>query len=524
MLTATIFNELLDAWARRFGDFWPHTAAFLALVLRSVGLALLIGLPAGIALTRLSRLAAPVIAVLALLQTIPSLVILGLLIPWLGLGEPPALFAAVVYSLFPIVMNTYVGITQVAPAIRDAARGMGMTGRQILWRVELPLAFPVLLAGIRTGAIYAIGVVTVCALIGAGGLGDYIFTGLSRRDNGLMWLGAIPILILTLALFVSLGRLARLAQRDSTLGMAVGGGLIAVLSVFAAYGLVEPALEAALSPPAKAVVRIGSKDFTEGQILTEVLKQMLEAHTDLQVETRMNLGTSVILQALRSGEIDLYPEYTGVLLTSKDALDQSVPKDRSTITALVRAGMRRRYHLVLLDTFGLNNTYAPCCRKETARKYGLRTIGDLRRAPQLRVVVDLSFLERPDGWRGLVGAYGLRFDAPPRQVGPDFLYGALEEKKADLVVGFATDWQIAALDLAVLEDDRGYFPNYHGAPLVREDVLERHPEIGQVLNRLHNQIDDTTMRRLNFLVAKERRSEAEVAREFLQQRGLLRPQ
>jgi osmoprotectant transport system permease protein len=521
MLAATILNELLDAWDRRSGDFWPHTMVFLALALQALGLALLIGIPAAIALTRVSRVAAPVIAVLALLQTVPSLVILGLLIPWLGLGEPPALFAAVVYSLFPIVMNTYVGITQVAPAIRDAARGMGMTGRQILWRVELPLAFPVVLAGIRTGAIYAIGVVTVCALIGAGGLGDYIFTGLSRRDNGLMWLGAIPILILTLALFWSLGGLAKLSQRDSTLGMAVGGGLIAVLSVFAAYRLVGPALRASPPQTAKAVVRIGSKDFTEGQILTEVLKQMLEAHTDLQVETRMNLGTSVILQALRSGAIDLYPEYTGVLLTSKDALDQSAPKDRSTITELVRTEMRRRYQLVLLETFGLNNTYALCCRKETAKTYGLRTIGDLRHAAQLRVVVDLSFQERPDGWRGLVKKYGLRFDEPPRQVGPDFLYGALAEKKADLVVGFATDWQIAALDLVVLQDDRGYFPNYYGAPLVRQDVLDRHPEIGQTLNRLHNKIDDDAMRRLNFLVAKEKRSETAVAHEFLEQHGML---
>jgi glycine betaine/choline ABC-type transport system substrate-binding protein len=186
--------------------------------------------------------------------------------------------------------------------------------------------------------------------------------------------------------------------------------------------------------------------------------------------------------------------------------------------------MRERYHLELLKTFGLNNTYALCLRKGVAREHRLQTISDLQRVPQLRVVVDLSFLERPDGWRGLVTKYGLQFRTAPRQVAPDILYRALEAREADLVVGFATDWQIAAMDLVVLEDDRGYFPSYHGAPLARQDLLNEHPEVGKVLNLLHNQIDDEAMRRLNLQVAREKRARAAVAREFLQERGLLRQQ
>ncbi len=512
----TFFTDLADAWQRNQDSFWPQTWVFLSLTLRALGLVLLAGIPAGIALTRLPRLAAPVVATLAVLQTIPSLVLLGLSMPLLGIGPTPAVFAAVVYSLFPVIMNTYVGITQVAPAVRDAARGMGMTGRQILWGVELPLAMPVVLVGVRTGAMYVSGMIIIGAFIGAGGLGEYIYNGINRGDWGQIWLGCLPALAITLALFWLLGGIARLSRRHSDLGMAVGGGLIVLLSLYAAGAMALPHLR---SGP--AVVRVGAKDFVEGRILAEVVKQMLDAHTGLSTEVVPNLGTGVILKALRSGEIDLYPEYTGNLLTGKDALDLPAPKDRAAITGLVRAEMRRRFGLALLEPFGLNNTYAPCVTRATRGRYGLRTISDLRQAPQLRVVIDLSFRTRPDGWDGLVARYGLHFDRPPTQVGPDLLYKALEQGSADLVIGFATDWQIQALALVVLEDDRDYFPNYHAAPLVRAELLQAHPEVATVLNRLGGRIDDAAMRKLNYEVAVERQSEAEAVRAFLRGRGLV---
>jgi osmoprotectant transport system permease protein len=521
MLAATFLSDLARAWERSADTFWPQLLLFVSLSLQALGLALLVGIPTGLLLTRLPRLAAPIMALFALLQTIPSLVLLALCIPMLGIGQTPALIAAVVYSLFPIVMNTHVGITQVSAPVRDAARGMGMTGFQVLWNVELPLAFPVLLVGVRSGAVYATGMIVVGAYIGAGGLGDYVYNGMSRSFSGLIWLGTLPILLLTLILFWGLGGIARLSERNSALGMALGGGLIVLLSAYAVYGVVERALQPhrdELPPGAKDyTLLVGAKDFTEGQILAEIVKQTVEQRTSLRVEIKSNLGTNVILKALKNGEIDLYPEYTGVLLTSKEALDLSVPADRSSITGLVRQEMRRRYGLVLLEPFGLNNTYAPSVTQATARRYGLRKISDLRRVPQLRVVIDLSFRTRPDGWDGLVQKYGLRFDRPPQQVSPNLLYRALEQNEADLVIGFATDWQIQSLKLVVLEDDRGYFPSYHAAPLVRESVLQRHAEVGKALARLANKIDDQTMRRLNYQVAVEHRSEAEVAQEFLRQ-------
>jgi osmoprotectant transport system permease protein len=512
MLAASVFSELARAWEQSHDSFWPQLLLFISLISRALGVALLLGIPAGIALTRLPRIAGPVIAVLGLVQTIPSLVLLGLLVPHLGIGEEPALVAAVVYSLLPIVMNTHVGITQVAPAIRDAARGMGMTGGQILWHVELPLALPVILAGVRTGAVYASGMIVIGALAGAGGLGDYIHNGISRDDYGLIWLGALPVLLLTLALFWGIGSVAWLARKNSAVGLWLGGGLIVLLSAYALYRVAEDSTHSRRPD----TVVIGAKDFIEGQILAEVLKQTLEKHTNLRVEVRQNLGTSVILKSLLHGAIDLYPEYTGNLLTSREALDMAVPADKSTITPLVRREMLARFGLVLLEPFGLNNTYAPVVTRATAQRDRLKNISDLRRIPWLRVVVDHSFLTRPDGWKGLVEKYGLRFDKQPTQVDPNLRYKALEQQDADLVViGYATDWQIQYLDLVVLEDDLGYFPNYHGAPLVREAVLKRHPEVKEALDRLAGRIDDQAMRRLNYEVAEKRRSEVDVVKEFL---------
>jgi osmoprotectant transport system substrate-binding protein/osmoprotectant transport system permease protein len=516
LIAANFFTEFAAAWERSQDTFWPQFFLFLSLTLRGLGLALLVGIPAGLALTGLPRLAAPVIAALGLLQTVPNIVLLALLIPVLHIGQVPALFAAVVYSLFPIVLNTYVGISQTPASIRDAARGMGMTRSQVLWHVELPLGFPVLLAGVRSAAVNASGVVVTSALIGAGGLGDYVYNGMSRQDSGLIWLGAVPILVLTLLLFWALGALERLSKKNTNLGMSLGCSLILLLSAYAVSGFVARSFQ-----PRRADIVIGAKDFIEGQILAEIVKQTIEAKTSLHAEIISNLGTNVIFKALKNGEIDLYPEYTGNLLTGKEALDLPVPADKSTITPLVRQEMERRHGLILLETFGLNNTYAPAVTSATAKRYNLHKISDLRRVPQLRVVVDLSFLTRPDGWRGLVEKYELRFDQPPTQVSPNLLYKALEQGAADVVIGFATDWQIESMKLVVLEDDRGYFPSYHAAPLVRDAALKEHPEIRTALDSLGGKIDDQAMRRLNYQVSVEKQSETEVARAFLQQAGIL---
>jgi osmoprotectant transport system permease protein len=379
--------------------------------------------------------------------------------------------------------------------------------------VELPLALPVILAGVRTGAVYAIGIVTIAALMGAGGLGDYIVTGMARGDNGSIYLGVLPILAITFLFFWSLGTVAWLARRNSGLGLILGGGLIVLL---AGYAVLEPFVR-----PRRADVVIGSKNFTAGRILSEIFRLMLQAHTDLSIDLTTNLGSKLTYKALLGGDIDLYPEYSGNLLTAKDALGLPVPSDKAAITPLVRREMPRRFHLLALEPLGVNDVYVPCTTRELADKYHLRTISDLRRVPELRVVVDLEFMDREDGWKGMVQTYDLHFRKPPTRTDPGYMYKALQRGEADVVIGFATDWQIDALKLATLADDRDYFPTYHAVPLVRDSLVQRHPQVATVLNKLAGKIDDAALRRMVYQVAQEHRSEAEVAREFLRQHKLL---
>jgi osmoprotectant transport system substrate-binding protein len=337
---------------------------------------------------------------------------------------------------------------------------------------------------------------------------------MTRRDYDLILLGVVPILVLTFLFFWGLGGIARLAKRDSGLGLVLAGGLVVLLS---GYAVAEPYLR-----PRRADVVVGAKNFTAGRILSEILRIMLESHTDLTVELMPNLGSKLSYQAILKGDIDVYPEYTGNLLTGKDALDLPVPADRSTITPLVRQEMSKQFGLAFLDPFGLNDTYVPCTTKELARTHGLKKIGDLRKVPEFQVAVDLEFTKRPDGWQGMLKTYDLHFRRPPMQLDPGLLYQAMEKGQADVVIGFASDWQIEALGLVGLEDDRDYFPSYIGAPLVREALLKKHPEVATVLNRLRGQIDDAAIRRMNYEVVQRKRSEADVAREFLKKKGLIK--
>lgn len=503
---------VVDAWRKNSEGFGPQFATFVSLAAQGVGLALIIGLPLGIGLTRVHRLASPSISLLAVIQTVPSLALLGLLIPLIGIGRPPALVATVLYSLLPIVMNTYVGIVQVSPTVRDAAVGLGMTAGQVLLKVELPLALPVILAGVRTGVVYAIGVITICALAGAGGLGEYITRGLARGDDGLILLGAIPILVITLLAFWAIGGIASLAKRNVTAGLALAALLTGTL---AAYAVVESL------PTRRADVIIGSKSFTENILLAEIMRQMLAAHTDLKIETRFGLGSNMVLKAVMSGDTDIYPAYTGTLLTAVDALNEKVPEDRAMITPRVRREMASRFDLVLLDRFGLNNTYAMCVPRRYAERYGLRTIGDLKRTPGVRAAFASEFLDRPDGWPNLAKAYGVHLTQRPATMEPELMYVALREGQADLCSGFSTDWQIKDYDLTILEDTLDYFPSYHAAPLVRREILRKHPQVREILNRLGGTIDDATVRSMNAEIAVKKRSETDVAREFLLQRGLV---
>jgi len=265
---------------------------------------------------------------------------------------------------------------------------------------------------------------------------------------------------------------------------------------------------------------VGSKNFTEQIVLAELFAQQIEAHSSLHVERRVNLGGTLLChQALISGKIDLYPEYTGTALTA--VLNDPPQNDPAAVFQKVQSEYRSRFSVEALAPLGFNNTFAMVVRGDDAEKLHLRNISDIAPlAPKWRAGFGYEFMERPDGYRGLAAAYGLHFASEPRILDLGLLYRALADKQVDIVAGNSTDGVIAALGMVVLQDDRHYFPPYEAVPLVRRATLGKHPEVGASLGQLAGKISEQEMRRMNYAVDGEHHDLAEVVRAFRTAKGL----
>jgi osmoprotectant transport system substrate-binding protein len=292
---------------------------------------------------------------------------------------------------------------------------------------------------------------------------------------------------------------------------------IACVSIFVALTL----FSSCSSSHADRIV-VGSKNFTESFVLGELIAQQIESHTNLKVERRFYLaGSYICQQAILAGRIDVYPEYTGTALTA--ILKQNASGDRQDVYQRVKSEYEHHFGLTLGPALGFNDTFAMEIRGEDARRLNLKTLSQAAAfAPKWRAGFGYEFMERPDGYRGLAATYGLHFAEQPRVMDLGLLARALKDHQIDLAAGNATDGLIPALDLFVLEDDRHYFPPYEAVPVIREQVVQQHPEIAQALADLAGKISDEEMRRLNYAVDGQHRDAAEVAREFLRSKGLAR--
>jgi osmoprotectant transport system substrate-binding protein len=261
-------------------------------------------------------------------------------------------------------------------------------------------------------------------------------------------------------------------------------------------------------------ILVGSKNFTEQIVLGELLAQQIEAHTPLHSDRRFDLGgTFLCHEALLAGKLDLYPEYTGTALTA--ILKEAPASDPAAVYQTVRDAYRSRFHLEVGPPLGFNNTFAIVVRGEDARALHLRVISDISsHASMWRAGFGYEFMERPDGYKGWVKAYGLSFASAPKIMDLGLLYRALQEKQVDVVAGNSTDGLIAALGLVVLGDDRHYFPPYQAVTVVREATLDQHPGLRSVLDALGGKISDDDMRRMNYALDGEHRDVASVVRDF----------
>ena len=484
----------------------------------ALALGLLIALPLGVLAARSPRLRWPSLALAGLVQTIPSLALLALFYPLLlglsslakgafghgfsALGFLPSLLALTLYSMLPILRNTVAGLTGVDAAVVEAARGVGMTDRQRLWRVELPLSVPVIMAGVRTAAVWTIGAATLSTPVGQTSLGDYIFSGLQTENWAMVLTGCVASAALALVVDQLLGLVERGAERrDKRLW---GAGLLGL-----AVGLavaVAP-LAAGLARPAGYV--IGAKNFSEQYILAEVMADRLEGQ-GASVTRKINLGSAVAYRALAAGEIDAYVDYSGTLWAN--VLGRTDNPGRAAVLDGLRAELKRRDGVVLLAPLGFENAYALAMRRDRAQALGIKTLADLAaKAPQLTMGGDLEFFSRPE-WASVETTYGLRFKAK-RQFQPTFMYRALSSGEADVISAFSSDGRIAADDLVVLADPRGALPPYDAVLLIAPGRAGD-ARLKRALAGLDGAIGVEAMRAANYAVDRDRdkRSPAQAAR------------
>ncbi len=457
-------DRLAAAWARLPDYLSQH----VALSASALTLGLIISLPLAVMAHRHSLVRWPVMTLASLIQTIPSLALLALFYPILlalsaaaepfgvtfsALGFLPSLLALTLYSILPILRNTIVGLASVDADVREAALGVGMTDRQILTRIELPLAAPVIMAGIRTAAVWVIGIATLSTPVGQTSLGNYIFTGLQTENWVFVLFGCASAATLALTVDQLLGLIeggvAKREQRRIIIGI-IGLALIVLASL--APGLV----------PKRASYSIGAKSFTEQYVLAYLIRDRL-AKNDLVGRRRAGLGSSVVFRALAANEIDVYVDYSGTIWSTQ--MRRSDQPGRAVVLREMEDWLREEHGILTLGSLGFENAYALAMRRDHAQSLGIRTVSDLARAsPGLTIGGDFEFFGRPE-WNALEDAYGFSFE-DRREYQSTFMYRAVADGAVDVISAFSSDGRIAANDLVVLEDDRQAIPPYDAVLLI----------------------------------------------------------
>ncbi len=523
--------EFLKYFFGRFDEVVNLLVQHINLTIVAVVIAICIGVPLGIIITKNKRLATPIIGITNVIQAIPSLALLGFLIPFVGIGSKPAVVMVFLYSLLPIVKNTYTGLININPDMIEAGKGMGMTETQLLRKVQLPLALPIIMAGIRIASVTAVGLMTIAAFVGAGGLGYMVYTGVQTVNNYMILSGAIPACILALLMDFAIGKIenavvpegiqvfsnGRKDKRKVTpkkqaviVGITVSALVIIMLFVNGVF--TNKGNEG-------DTIVVASKNYNEQLILGNMMATLIEEKTDLNVERKMNLGGSqVVFQAIKSGDVDIYAEYSGTALVN--IMQREPIDDKEEVYKIISDYFHEEYGVKWLKPLGFNNTYVVAVRQDTAEKYGLETISDIAKiGDELTLGCTMEFSDREDGYVGLAKAYDFKFK-DVKAIDGGLRYTAINENETDAVDAFGTDGLLKKFNLKPLEDDKNFFPGYYPAPIIREDVLEEHPELEEVLNILGNEITQEEMIELNYR-ADEGEDPKVVAQDFLREKGFI---
>jgi osmoprotectant transport system permease protein len=500
--------------ADRFAELPDLLAGHLLLSVSALVIGVVVSVPLGIAATRHPRLRGPALAFAGLIQTVPSMALLALMVPLLGglIGFVPAFIALTLYSMLPVLRNTVTGILEIDPAMTEAARGVGMTDRQSLLWVELPLAAPIIIAGIRTATVWVVGMATLSTPVGAPSLGNYIFLGLQTRNSVAVLFGCF----FAAALAIVLDQLIRLMEhaarlRSPRLAWAAGIGLMVIL-----IGGLLPAAARLLPRPGTPEVReiqaaagggesqlslagqdltVGSKGFTEQYILADLLSLELEA-AGATVRQRPNMGSTILFDALRSNTVDVSVDYSGTIWAA--IMKRPEPVDRTEMLIDVAKFLKDEYGVIALGRLGFENAYALAMNRDRASALGARRISDLSQfSHRLTLGGDPEFFGRLE-WSRVRQIYGLE-SMRTRGMDSTFMYGAVRDGEVDVITAYSTDGRIAAFDLVVLDDPKQAFPPYD-AILLLSPRAARNQQLIRTLLPLVNAVTDDMMRSANKTV------------------------
>ncbi|ANZ60368.1 glycine/betaine ABC transporter permease [Secundilactobacillus paracollinoides] len=472
---------------------------------------IIIAIPLAVALINHRRAGEFVSQVASVIQTIPSLAILGLLIPIVGIGTVPAVITLVLYAMMPIYQNTYAGLTNIDPVLIEAADAMGVSKSFKLFRVEIPLAMPMILSGIRIGVVMIIGTATLAALIGGGGLGTYILLGIQSNNNAALIIGAVLAAVLALVASWLIGLLSHVSFKKLGIGV-----LVVIILGGLGFGVDK------LATPHRETITVAGKMGGEPEILISMYKDLIEQdNPKINVVVKRNFGgTSFLFKSLQSKKIDIYPEFTGTVLQSLVKTNRDVNPDPKIAYQDAKTDLQKQDKMTLLQPMQYQNGYGMTVRRSVAEKYHLKTIADLAKHPQFKAAFDPDFYSQRDGYPGLKRAYGLNFSSV-RTMEPSLRYQALHDGKVDVTDAYTTDPQIKKYDLVVLKDNKSFFPPYQGAPLMLTSFAKSHPGVVKSLHKLAGKISTSDMQEMNYKVTVEHEKASTVARDYLKTHHIL---
>ncbi|MFR7592168.1 MAG: glycine betaine ABC transporter substrate-binding protein [Longibaculum sp.] len=519
-------SEFVDYFIQNFSTILGLFMEHIQLTILAIMISIVVGVPLGILITYFKPSKKPVMAIANIIQAIPSMALLGFMIPLLGIGTKPAIVMVILYSLLPIIKNTVAGLDSINSETLEAAKGIGLTRLQVLYKVQIPLAAPVIMAGVRISAVSSVGLMTLAAFIGAGGLGYLVYAGIRTTNTDQILSGAIPACLLALLIDYIFSILERIVTPKSfqlskprSHMKDILDKVVIILSCLALVGSFVYTNRGQSSDAVK--IKIGSMDFSEQETLSYMLKYLIEGNSDIEVEQALSLGSSsIVMDAIEVGDIDMYVDYTGTIYGSILGLEPN--SDVDEVYDTVQKEMQSRYQLKVLDPLGFNNTYTLAMSKETAQKYHIETISDLCKASkQLIFSPTLTFVERKDCLIGLQKAYPIQFkDIIPIDGSPR--YTALANHNCDVIDAYSTDGLLKKFDLKVLKDDRSFFLPYHAIPIVNERIQKECPEIIPIINQLKDYLNEDVMVDLNYQVDELKEKSKDVAKNFLIKNQLIK--